>query len=157
MKGFTATIPNVQQLNSFPTMRKIITLSACFGTMVAIFSCSKIEEILATQPIDILTGGSAKSWLLVNTKTNGKNDMETCYADDVTTFTKATSKALNEVGTKKCTSLDVNTTSDFKLSDDGKTLTIDGIPSTVTKLTTTELEFKTVLFGDTGEFFMKAK
>jgi hypothetical protein len=137
-------------------MRKILTLSFCLASMVVVFSCSKIDELL-TPPIDILTGGSSKSWLLVNTKTNGKDDMEACYADDVTTFTKATSKALNEVGAKKCNSLDANSTSDFKLSDDGKTLTIDGIPSTVTKLTATELEFKTSLFGDTGEFFFKAK
>ena len=138
-------------------MRKIITLSICLSAMVGVLSCSKIEVLLAPDPIDILTGGSAKSWLLVNSKTNGKSDIDACDMDNVVTYTKATSKALTEIGAKKCDPDDSNATSTFKLSDDGKTLTLDTFPFTVVKLTDTELELKTNLFGDTGEFFFKAK
>lgn len=137
-------------------MRKIFTLSLYFIATAAFFSCSKDEPTPAT-PIDILTGGSSKSWLTVSVKENGVNALESCDTDNITTFTKATSKVLTEVGAKKCDASDTNSTSDFKLSADGKTITLDGLSFTVTKLTANELEFKGVLFGDTAEFALKAK
>ncbi len=138
-------------------MRKIFTLSVCLSAMVGVFSCSKVEVLLTPDPIDVLTGGNAKGWVFVNSKTNGKSDMEACDNDNVVTYTKATSKALTEVGAKKCDPDDTNATSTFKLSNDGKTLTLDTFTFTVVKLTDTELELKTDLFGDTGEFFFRAK
>ena len=137
-------------------MRKILTLSLYLMATVAFFSCSVAEPTPAT-PIDMLTGGSSKSWLLTNVKADGVKDFEDCDSDNAVTFTKATSKALLEVGAKKCSSSDANETNDFKLSSDGKKLTFSGFEFTVVKLTATELELKATMFGGTYEQFMKAK
>lgn|GEM_PF-4770755 len=80
-----------------------------------------------------------------------------CDTDNVFTFTKATSKILYETGAKKCTAGEKDDISDFKLSEDGKIMTLDGFDFTVVKLTATELEFKVTLFGETLEHTMKAK
>ena len=137
-------------------MRKIFTSSVYFIVTIAIFSCGK-NEPAPTAPIDILTGGTSKSWLLINVKSNGVNDIEPCETDNVFTFTKATSKALIDVGAKKCSTSDVNETNDFKLSEDGKILTLSGFGFTVVKLTDAELELKITVFGSTSESFLKAK
>jgi hypothetical protein len=137
-------------------MRKIFTLSLYFIATAVFFSCSKDEPTPST-PIDILTGGASKSWLIASLKVGGVNELEPCEADDVYTFTKATSKLLIEVGAKKCFTSETNETSDFKLSADGNTITLGGFSHTITKLTATELEYKITAFGQTAEYVLKAK
>ena len=149
-------VQTFNKLNHNLMMRRLLTTSLAFFLIVALFSCSK-SDVAATSPIDLLTNGSSKSWLIINAKTNGTKDFASCEDDDVITFTKSTLKALNEVGAKKCSTSDVNTTSTFQLSEDGKILTLDGFGFTVVKLTATELELKITVFGSTSESFFKAK
>jgi len=92
-----------------------------FALTMSVSSCKK-DESNASTPKDILT---AKSWKLSSMKVNGIETIEDCSKDDIMTFA-ANGTYSTTVGAITCYDGETNTSGTWTLSNDGKTLTVDG-------------------------------
>jgi hypothetical protein len=123
---------------------KALNFSVYFVLVFALSlsSCKKDEG--AKSPKEILT---SKSWKMVSSKLNGVETLEDCDKDDYLTFA-ANGTYIYNVSTIKCYDGDENYSGVWTLSDDGKTITVDGEPGSVV-ITESQVVATTVMGTDT--------
>jgi hypothetical protein len=96
-----------------------------FALTLTVPSCKKDETIKSVK--EILT---SKSWKMSSSKQNGVEIIEDCTKDDIITF--ATDGTFTTtVGSTTCYYGETGNSGTWTLSSDGKTLTIDEYPASV--------------------------
>lgn len=126
-----------------------------FIVLLCMTSACEKKEVSLSQ-IDILTGGNAKEWLIVENYFNGVNvtEEEPCYKDDTAIFSKGegTEAKLIPVyiwkkNDSKCSGVDEDRHSYFYLADDFRTISFGDVDVSlengdvwkITKLSNTEI------------------
>ncbi len=112
---------------------KKITIFACIVLILLNFSCEKETE-LDLVPIDYLTAGNMKTWKLSYYKEKGKDVLLDCYKDDTFYFNKKTKLYSWNINEIKCFDNDSNQSFPFEISEDNKSLKINGFDYKVNKL-----------------------
>jgi hypothetical protein len=97
-----------------------------FALTMSVSSCKKDSSNTLT-PKEMLT---AKSWKLSSYKLNGVEAMDDCLKDDIIAFA-ANGTYSNIVGAITCYDGEINYSGTWTLSSDGKTITLDGDPSSI--------------------------
>jgi hypothetical protein len=108
-------------------------------------SCSSVETDVS--PIDLLSNGNTKAWNISSYTENGKELYTDCFSDDVFFFNKSQSSYIWKKGMKKCDPAEKDDTFSFALSEDNKTLIINGISWKVLELTKDNLVLETKQFS----------
>ncbi len=120
---------------------KKITNFACIVLILLNFSCEKETE-LDLVPIDYLTAGNMKTWKLSYYREKGKDVLLDCYKDDTFYFNKKTKLYSWNINEIKCFDNDSNQSFPFEISEDNKSLKINGFDYKVNKLEINSLEIE---------------
>jgi len=107
-----------------------------FALTLGLTSCTKDEAKIAS-----------KTWKVVSMKMNETEMIQECDKDDVFTFTDDGKYTANP-GTNKCDTDDVTKTGSWSLSDDGKSLVLDGVTCSVVELTKKSFIFSMTVGSD---------
>lgn len=128
------------------TIKHLLLLTLCVTLVVA--SCKKDEKSTMTKK-EML---SAKSWKLSSSKTNGVADvLSDCDKDDFITMTANGIYTYNP-GSNKCDPSETSETGTWALSNDEKSLLIDGESLDIIELT----ESKLIISMSNGAFSYEA-
>jgi hypothetical protein len=101
-------------------------------------------ETVVLSPIDLVTAGSTKAWTLETYTENGKSLISDCIKDDVFFFKKDSKEYVWKKGAIKCSNTDKDENFSFDVSEDGKTITFNGIKWDIVSLSETKLEIKSL-------------
>jgi hypothetical protein len=123
---------------------KALNFSVCFVLVLALSLSSCKKDDGAKSPKEILT---SKSWKMISSKLNGVETIQECDKDDYITFAANGTYNYN-VSAIKCYDGDENYSGVWTLSNDGKTITVDGEPGSVV-ITENQVVATTIVDTDT--------